>query len=258
MRRFETSIKPLLDARSNYIAKLGRQPLFLSDWDTSLDEIVMPSQNPHVSTKDVHPYYYWTDEQNNKSSFIQYVHSSHGIKMNEEEIALATNGTASLFVTFMALKELNIKNVLILTPVYFTTLNIMDYFDFNVSLFQVPFPIVSINYEKLEAIIKKDHIEAIMLTNPLFGTGAELSSNTISRIAEYANQYDIWFIMDYIYGGMNWTTDNPSELIFNYPILSAISCAKKYVFIESISKRLFLNGIKFAFVFSTEKMMRRI
>lgn len=64
--------------------------------------------------------------------------------------------------------------------------------------------------------------------------------------------------MDYVYGGLAWHIENPSYYIFNYPVYEAINSSEQYIFIESISKRIFLNGAKFALVFSSENLMRRI
>ena len=258
MRRFDTSIKDLVKAQCDYTNTHGTTPIFLSDWDASFSEISFPSLDFGFSYEEAQKYYYWTDEMNNKNSFQKYIFDKYNYNLQLDRFALSNNGTSSLFLAMMTLYELGVKNILVFSPAYFTLLNILDTFNFHFFEYKMPLEITSIDYEDIKNIIKNNNIDAMVLTNPLFGTGVEINEQIVKELAQLANIHDIWFLMDYIYGGMPWNTSNKQIYIFNFTMYQAISKAEKYIFIESISKRLFLNGTKFSFVFSNPRMIRRI
>lgn len=258
MRRFETSIKELINAKNKYILSTGKNPIFLSDWDVDFNEITYPRLNLNITNEEAHKYYYWTDELNYKKHFKSFIKETYGVDISKNDFALSSNGTSSLFLAVMALKEKGIKNFLVFTPVYFTLLNLLDALDLNCYIYSLPLEPHKINFEEIKAIIKQNNIEGILITNPLFGTGIELSPPIINKFAELANQNNSWIVMDFVYGGMNWKTTNAKTYIFDYNYLKALSIAHNYILIESIAKRLFTNGAKFALLFSNEKMVRHI
>lgn len=260
MRRYETSIKELMIARNNYEKTLKEAPVFLSDWDSDFESIKMPNLDFNdLTSRAIQKYYFWTDEENYKTNIIEYFKKTFSNDILPESFTIASNGTSSLMVTMSALKEKGVQKVLIFTPMYFSTLNLLDEMDFEVVEYNLSYEnSFEIDFENLERIIQTNNIEAIIINNPIFGTGIELKIDEIKNIASICNKYNMWFLMDYIYGGLLWDIDNKHNYIFNYPVYEAVRLANKHIFIESISKRIFFNGIKIALIFSQPHFMRRI
>lgn len=260
MRRYETSIKELMIARNNYEQTSKEAPVFLSNWDSDFESIKMPALDFNdLTNRAIQKYYFWTDEENYKTNIIEYFKKTFSNDILPESFTIASNGTSSLMVTMYALKEKGVQKVLIFTPMYFSILNLLDEMDFEVVEYNLSYEnSFEIDFENLERVIQTNNIEAIIINNPIFGTGIELKIDEIKNIASISNKYNIWFLMDYIYGGLLWNIDNKHNYIFNYPIYEAVRLANKHIFIESISKRIFFNGIKIALIFSQPDFMRRI
>lgn len=260
MRRYETSIKELLSAKKNYEEKTGKTVIFLSDWDVSFKNIKIPRFNfADITVREEQKYYFWTDEENFKSNIINCFNKIFSVEIPTESFAITSNGTSSLMVTITALKEKGLSKALVFTPVYFSTLNLLDELDFGV----IEFPLslidsFKIDFQKLEKTLRNEHINVIIITNPIFGTGVELSVETIKKISLLCNKYGVYLLMDYVYGGLPWNVDKKSCYLFNYPVFEAVKLSNNYIFIESISKRIFLNGIKLSLVFSQQDFMRRM
>lgn len=260
MRRYETTIKELINARNNYEKISKKKTVFLSDWDANFESIKMPKISfDEVTNHAIQKYYFWTDEENYKRNIIDYFKRTFSFEIPSETFTIAANGTSSLMIAMSALKEKGIQKILIFTPIYFSILNILDEMDFEVAEYNLSCEnSFKIDFNKLENTVQTNNIEAIIINNPTFGTGIELTIEEIKKISSICNKYDIWFFMDYIYGGLPWDTDNNQNYIFNYPVYKAVHSANKHIFIESISKRVFFNGIKFALIFFQPDFMRRI
>lgn len=259
MRRFETSIKELMKAKNSYILEHGNEPIFLSNWDSDAKSISIPDFDYNLVKEDAQKYYYFTDEINNKRYFNTFYQHNFNSSLDDDNFTIASNGTSCLMLSLIALKEMELNNVLITTPIYFSTLNLLDEFNYNVDRFNLSSKNnYKIDLQKLEDDIKKKNIQILIITNPLFGIGIELDEDVISKISKICNKYDVWFIMDYVYGGFPWKTNNPIDYVFNNNIYNALRVSNKHVFIESISKRIFLNGVKTALIFTTRELLKRI
>ena len=262
MRRYQTSIKPLLEAKTSYFLNNGVEPVFLSDWDSDYNAIKIPDialDSGTVHKTDLQKYYFWTDEENFRNSVQDFFLEQFKYNLSKDTFAVGMNGTSCMMLALNALKEIGKHRALVFTPVYFATLNLLDSLEYDVVEYNLySAENFSIDTKKLEFYVKQYNIDTIVLTSPLFGTGVELSEMTVREIAAICNTYGVCLIMDYIYGGLTWDITSVSNRIFNFPIYNAIKSAEHYIFIESISKRIFLNGAKIALIFSSASLLRRI
>lgn len=260
MRRFQTSIKTLMQARTDYLQEKGISPIFLSDWDSDYSRIKMPAiQALKPSQPDLQKYYFWTDEEQYRTYIKNYIEQSFHVTLSQDNFAIGSNGTSCLMLALAALRESGKKHALIVTPIYFSTLNLLDELNYDVTIFTLSSEDnFNVDTSTLKTVISKRSIDVLIITNPIFGCGIELNVETIKIIASICNEYNVCFVMDYIYGGMAWDIGKPEYYIFNYPIYEAICLAKYHVFVESISKRVFLNGAKIALLFSSQDLMRRM
>lgn len=260
MRRYNTSIRAITQARSAYFQETGTSPIFLSDWDADYNSIHMPSLTLNsVQLSDVQKYYFWTDEEGYRGAIQKFFSNQYSISLQKDSFTIGSNGTSGIMLTLSSLKEAGRHNALVVTPVYFSTLNLLDELDFNVVEYRLcASDNFSLNGDILENYFVSNSVDTLIITNPLFGCGIELSTDTIRSIVALCNKHNVCLVMDYVYGGMPWNISNPSHYVFNSPVFQAVSSAEHYVFIESISKRVFLNGAKFALVFASPNIMKRI
>lgn len=86
-------------------------------------------------------------------------------------------------IAMSALKEKGIQKILIFTPIYFSILNILDEMDFEVAEYNLSCEnSFKIDFNKLENTVQTNNIEAIIINNPTFGTGIELTIEEIKKI----------------------------------------------------------------------------
>lgn len=260
MKRFNTSIKKLIEAKNNYFLNHGKEAIFLSNWDCNERYINIPNFDYSISREEAQKYYFLTDEINNKEHFQKFYEENFNESLNMDGFTIASNGTSSLMLSLMALKEMQLDNVLITTPIYFSTLNLLDELNYqNITYYNLSSKNdYTIDLQKLECCIKNNRIQILIITNPLFGTGIELDITIVKDIVTLCNKYNIWFVMDYVYGGFPWVTNNDLEYMFNYKLFNTIQKCNNYIFVESISKRIFLNGVKTALLFTTHDLLKRI
>lgn len=259
MRRYDTSIKQLMLARKNYFSQTGRSPIFLSDWDSELDQVVIPTIPLNVTNDEMHKYYFWTDEENFRTRFKSFFEKVFAENLDINSFAIGANGTSCLALSLMALKEIGIKKAMIVTPIYFSTLNLLDMLEFDVDEYPLQSDMnFTIDLERLAYALQQQKPQVLIITDPIFGTGIEIPETTLKQIVDLCNRKDIFILMDYVYGGMKWQVSDLNKYIFNYSVYKIISSAKNFVWIESISKRVFLNGAKTAFVFASPRVIRHI
>lgn len=257
MRQFDTSIKILIEEKNKYNLNHNDEVIFLSNWDVSVD--VKPYRlifYNYPINEQFNSYYYWTDEQGYALYFSDFYKNSYNKTLNSESFLIGNNGTSSIMLSLLALTELNIERVLVFTPIYFSTLNLLEML--NMHVFRYDLSITNdfqINMDALETFIKKNKIEVLFITDPIFGTGVEHNLDFYRKLSELTLKYNLWNIVDYVYGGMLWNEDN---CIFNSKSDYIINNLRNTIFIESISKRLFINGIKFSLVFSEKTIIKKI
>lgn len=256
---YNTSIKRIISAKQDYVQRHGQEPLFLSDWDAAFEMVHMPNFDYTVSLADKQKYYYWTDEGGFRNSFCEFYQHSFKQEICTNSFVICSNGTSSIMLSAMALRELGVSKIMVCTPSYFSTLNILEKLDYSISEYPLDFKTeFQIDTQDLEKQIILNQVQALFLTSPIFGSGVEIPPETLSEISRICNQHGIWLIFDYVYGGMIWSDMRDEDYIFNHKVYTAIASTEKHIFIESISKRIFLNGVKIALTFSSPEIIRRI
>lgn len=259
MRQFDTSIKKIMDAKTYYNSTHYEKAIFLSNWDVSIDTspyALLLNNNLSEYISETNSYYYWTDEYNYTTYFKDYFEKKYDYTIDLNSFLIGANGTSAIFLSLAALKELSISRILIFTPIYFSTLNLLEMLNFQVFRFDLKIENdFKVDFEQLEFYIKNNKIEAIFITDPVFGSGIEYDISFYTTLSTLIMKYDFWTIVDYVYGGMIW---NNNEHIFNKKLVHIIKNLKNTILIESISKRLFINGIKFALVFGSETIIKKI
>ncbi|MCM1297481.1 MAG: pyridoxal phosphate-dependent aminotransferase [Muribaculaceae bacterium] len=259
MKRFNTSIKELMEAQKDYNSSCKEKAIFLSDWNAELEKVMYPSFDlgkELYNKSAIGNYHYWTDELNYKSHFQQCFQDLFHAKLSNDNFLIGNNGSSAIMLSLMALKELGIDKILAFTPIYYSVIKLFEMLDYQMYRFDLKIENdFEINVEQLEDEIVRNNIEAIYITDPIFSSGIEISPKIYNKICDLCRKHNTWIVIDYIYGGMNWNANN---YIISNKITHIINNFSNYIVIESIAKRLFINGIKTATVFSTPQIIKKI
>jgi aspartate/methionine/tyrosine aminotransferase len=234
------------------------ETFFISGWDKDpatmnfFTSIIPDAVNCYKNKQN--SYYFMSGNEELKEHFLDKIINPHHINISTNNISIAPNGTSGIFLCILLIKNVfKVSNVLLISPTYFTNINVIRMLDMKLYHYQID--IVGneiINFNELKKKVSDNNIELIIITDPIFGAGISISKQDYVNILNLAKDFGIWVIIDYIYGGMEW--DQPTTIINKY-ILKLIVDYPRIFIIESISKRLFLNGIKFAIIYSNSGLI---
>lgn len=245
---FDTNIQELLEMVNN-------DTIFLSDWNKSDDILNFNIERLNITSK-YHSYkniYFFSDEFDKlKQSYGPYINNKL-VRLPPERFAIVSNCTAASFLClYYILREKGKINSLILAPTYFSYIKTLQ--DFHSNIFFID---CYNNNNVISQIVKnvKEHkINTIIVTEPLFGTGVSLPKNIYNEICKICNNNDIFFLIDYSYGGMKWNDYNCEQ--DNYFI--NLTKYRNVILVESICKRIFLNGIKHGIIIADSNIIKTI
>ncbi|MCP9751490.1 aminotransferase class I/II-fold pyridoxal phosphate-dependent enzyme [Ferruginibacter sp. HRS2-29] len=246
----------LLTLARQYRKKKKQEPLFISDWDAINPLAMYPYKLIQSSlafqAKDSLKYIF-SDELSDLKKQILHSLERGRCNIEKENIAVTVSGTASLFLSLSALYKLGVRNFLVFTPTYYTipdTLkdlganiyyyHLYDYLDFKVDIIDV------------QKAIEANSIDAIIFSDPIYSAGIEINDATYILLAETCKSKEIWLLCDYSLGGMEWS--NRDNLLLNSFKLGLLRQAGKFIFIESLTKRLLINGIKTSLIFCSSRL----
>jgi len=238
-----------------------KDTFFVSDWNKTEKLIDFPNNylNPIKNNLVINKNrYYFSDEfQEEKYKFKNSIFKFYNKNINLNNFCILNNGTSGLFIIFLILKNLNNDKALVFTPTYFTHINVFNNIGikcnfFNVNLVRTG---MDIDFNRLENYIIKENINLLVVTDPLFGIGLSIGKENYEILISICKKYNIWIVIDYLYGGMEWDSDNH---IFNECFFSFFEKYEKMVLVESISKRLFLNGMKWCIIYANNEIIQNI
>lgn len=235
-------------------------PYFISDWDVVGEEVAgfKALLKEIFSTASEHSlkYNYAYEQFDLKEQIIIHSHEK-GVIIEDSELAITPSATISLYLVAQVMETLNTKRILVITPAYFSTHESLSKAKLSVYYYHLrDGNSLQIDYNQVEHIIKEQFIDGIILTDPVYSAGVEFSLNDYHRLRSICNQYDIYFIVDYSLGGLQWSL-SPSYIL-NHEKVSILKTCQKFVFIDTLSKRLLLNGIKFSVIIGDKNVIDKI
>lgn len=231
---------------------------FISSWDKN-DQILNIDAN--IVEKSVYQqehkntYIMSKDMDILKDKIISYLNEQN-LEISKDYMTIVSNGTSAAFISLIQAFKRNLINFLCIGPIYFTYIHLLNMFNkklfhYNLNLFDE----IDIDFITLKKELIDNDIHCIILIQPFFGSGIELPDSKLKRFISLCDEQEILLLIDYVYGNMEW--DSKSH-IHNSELLQMVTSSKYCVLYESISKRIFLNGIKNAIIFSTPQFIRNI
>lgn len=244
---FDNTIDDLLLEAHRYEQLNKSKPAFISDWNPSNDNLIGVQFKTKIENTSIsnYNYLYSIDDIKYKDKFRTFCNNNSYV-CNSFDFSLFSNSTIALYLVFKSLKMHSQNNVLVFTPCYFTSESALLSLGFNI-YFTCPSN-NTIDKIELISLIKEKRIDSILITDPIYGMGLSIKNETYCKLIEIVKEYDITLIVDYSYGNMVW---NEQEHIFNYDLVSILANSGiNYFMVDSLPKKLFLNGVKFSLLFS--------
>ena len=254
----EHSDKWLVKEYLTYERQKHKQPIFISDWDSDFDNLILPKNLVHKALKETlknfHKYAYIDTDTEEKEYIINYLNQYAERKFIYENIAISSNSTNAIYLSILALNRINVKRFLVLTPTYYTVLETLNQLSSSIIYYHLSDKdSFNINLEVLVDILRGQFIEAIIITDPVYSAGIEIPNIVYDKICEICVELNIWFVCDYTLGGMTWHSTKIE--LMNFSKFNIISKALKFLYIESIPKKMFLNGIKHTTIISSPEII---
>jgi aspartate/methionine/tyrosine aminotransferase len=232
--------------------------VFLSNWNKTeevlcLDEALI--NNAFNEAKNEADKYFFIDESGKLKTWLSSAFSKINIhNTHPNNFALSSNGTATIFLILHILSTQGKLSVILLSPIYFTYIKLLNNLPAKIEYIQIIHDgELNLNFNELEKIIKTNNTNLIIINDPLFGSGVVFGHQNYDVLTGICNKYKIKLLIDYIYGGMEW--DYPAEIINGF-FLEQSFINSEIIFVESISKRIFLNGIKTSLIFAHPNLIK--
>lgn len=249
---FSTDIQDILKLARN------ENSYFISSWDKNdyilniNTDIVKQSicQTEHMNT-----YIMSKDMENVKKEVLLYL-SKQGLEIAVNNMTIVSNGTSAAFISLLQIFKRGAMNFLCIGPIYFTYIRLLDIFSKNLYYYHLNmFEEIKINFNELKKEIIDNNIQCIILIQPFFGSGINLKESILEKLILLCEEQHIFLIIDYVYGNMDWDS---THHINNIRLIQLITHSKFCISYESISKRIFLNGMKSALIFSSPNFIDSI
>ena len=255
-------IEPLFERVYEIRNKYGNRKLyFISNWDNHLPtgsfgiRVLVPSFADALKSVDTYRFAYEQFEL--KRKILSFLNESAGIKWRAENISLSPGATQSIAMAVSAMRKLGKRRFLLFTPAYFSTYNALINNDVHLSYYHLDDSNnFRINFSELKAFIQEQFIDTLVLTDPIYGSGVDFTYSDYSNISSICAELNVGLVIDHSLGGMR--LDGSSNIFADKKKLTALKSITNYAFIDSITKRLSINGSKFSLIFGDEGVIDMI
>lgn len=249
---YSTDIQDILELANN------ENTYFISSWDKNENILNIDSkiiektifQQEHINT------YIMSKNMDVVKKRISLYLNKLGVEITKDYITVVSNGTCAAFISILQAIKHGSNNFLCIGPIYFTYMHLMHIFKkklyhYNVDLFNE----IKFDFSVLKNEIRDNHIDSIILIQPFFGSGINLKDSILEQFITFCEEQKIYLLIDYVYGNMDW---NSSSHIHNTKLIQLVTNARFCILFESVSKRIFLNGMKNALIFSSPQIISNI
>jgi len=234
-------------------------PLFISDWDTLNEQAEYPFQFIRKAL-DIAPEktltYSFSDEQEEiKNLIIAKLSNVQSLSVNN--LAISISATAAIYLSLLALYRSGLKHFVVLTPVYYSIVETLAEQGLEVHYFHLTDAnAFEIDLLKLEELIIETRAEVLAINDPIYCVGKKLAAETLVQLVDLCNRNHCLIFLDNTLGGLDWAGLDPQIIEENK--LLVLSKAHRFLMIDSLTKKLLVNGLKHAVVFANENLITLI
>lgn len=166
-----------------------------------------------------------------------------------QQITIGNNATSLISFFVQTLLGMGITNYLAIAPVYFSAVDAIHLGHGSITIVQPQLPNLSIDLAQFEDLIRKNKIQAVIITDPYFGFGKDVEIKQFKHIIQICRKYCCTIICDFARYGLEWKNED-KQLPFNDK-LRLFHDMDRFALIFSPCKQLFANGIKTAIMITS-------
>lgn len=255
------SLRHLDELKSLYISQYQSDPFCISDWHCDDVDLIVPEFIKAISStmgEDEHTRYQFADELGaTKHNIAYHIRDSASIDTGRDNITFTSTATAALNLLAVAFKEMHVKRLLVVTPVYFSFLDAarragleIIYHHLNPTLGLI------IDYHAIKHMIKSQYVDAVYVTRPIYSCGRDFPDEVLLELASICDRYGVWLVCDSTLSGLSWA--DPVSHSFDAEAIKILSSTAKFALIESPPKKMFLNGLKFGVIYGSPNLINLI
>lgn len=252
----------------NYDSKIGHffkkvpfNYFFISDWDLHNKDFMIDTMQFYETVISDSKYritdYYFINERTNEKEILinTFNRKFETFEYRKGNITIFPNGTVAAASFLHILKKTKLKNALLLSPIYFTYIDILKEEDYNIYYFSAidEEGKISIEFERLFELITTKNIDVLFINQPLFGCGINMDLEAILKILNFCEINSITVFIDCIYGNIDW--NEKTDII---PKSLNKLLKDNTIILISLSKNLFFNGAKTCIAFASERIISDI
>lgn len=256
----DTDIEWLFEEVYRY-RKEGKTIDFLSDWDgesaPSADMNHFLTEIYNGSAKLSGKYIFSYEQFELKNKVMQAVNNTANLMLTDCSISITPSATVSIFLAVQSFATLGIQRVLVLTPCYFSIHQALERTTCHVFYHHLlDGDFFSLRIEEIEQKIEEQEIDCIMFSDPVYSTGIEVADSDYQQLISVCKREQVMLVVDYSLGGLEWGTTD-SFLVPGVK-LHELAQLEQFLFIDSLSKRLFLNGLKFSLAIGSQSIIDQV
>ena len=232
----------------------GKQVFFISDWNIkNNDDIYIKEITIQAFLQGGENAYDYLSTDEKYSDLKNDIIKNSNLNIFPENIAICYSGTSAIFAALSILTQ-ECSRFLLFTPSYFLYNDILQYLRNDMAFLSCDYN--RPDYTKIEKAFVENKIQVVILTDPIFAIGQAIDIAMYDYIYQLCKKYDVWLFIDGLYSGCEWNAELQS--IMPNPKIEAINKYDKAIFIDSLSKRIGINGNKFALLFANGSFINAI
>ena len=244
----DTSLAWLYEHEEEYRKRTG-QPLWsISDWHNDPGDLVVPStllSTLNVDENAITRYRFLDTVRDTKHQIVSFYRECCAIELPNDSLTICQNATAALNLIMKSLADDSVRRILVVTPAYFSLLSVSNLYRLNTVYAHADLlEGLDVNADRVLEVAQEQMVDAIFLTNPVFSTGTALSSDSLQCLAYYVEHTGKWLILDETLAGLPWHSD--CQYPFVTSAMKLLMAHSRCIYLWSVSKALFLNGLKHA------------
>ncbi|HQC69534.1 MAG TPA: pyridoxal phosphate-dependent aminotransferase [Sedimentibacter sp.] len=222
--------------------------LTFGDPDFTTDEIIIKEAFKDALNGHTHYTSFYGDDEL-RDEICKYYHDEFNIKVERNETFISTSAAQGLWLALETITD-DGDEIIIHEP-YFTPYPDQIKLTRGIPVFLETFEEegFQINVERLEKLIT-NRTKAIIINSPNNPSGARFSDETLLKIADIAEKYDLIVIVDDIYGLYTFDSENRHT-----PFMSIKNMKERTITICSASKDYAMTGWRIGYLIAPDYLV---
>ncbi|WP_285945365.1 aminotransferase class I/II-fold pyridoxal phosphate-dependent enzyme [Thomasclavelia cocleata] len=228
---------------------------FISDWNLDIDDTYISNIiNESFINGEKNVYNYFSADEDFEYLKQKVLNEINLDYFDISNIAFSLNGTTAIFTSLLLLEQMA-QNFLLFTPTYFLYSDLLKYFGKKIYYYDF-YNIQDVNLKYLENILDNKQINVVVITDPLFSIGKTIPIDFLENITKISSKREIIILIDGMFSNLIWGEKIDELLPTKY--LEFLFRYKKVIYIDSLTKKLGLNGNKFSIIYANKEFISKL